>query len=125
MGSEWWKPQKPQPDASDLLIEILLRFVLKTISLYLGLKAVGVKDTNIGKVIWISLIGPFIIPQFLEFILKLAGLFNETFSIFLGFFVVVFIIQAMFDEEFSPALFATLLAYGFYFGTLWFIGKSG
>lgn len=118
MDTEWWKPQKPGASISDLLVAILLQFAVNTACLYLGLKIAGVKEARLGKVIWVNLIGGLLIPKLIKFILDLAGVFNEFVSILLGFFVVVFIIQAMFDETFSRAFFAAFLAYGFYYGFL-------
>jgi len=119
MDTEWWKPQKPGASIFDLLVTILLQFVLNTACLFLGLKIAGVKEARLGKMIWVNLIAGLVIPKSIEFILNLVGLvFNEFVSMLLGFFVVVFIIQAMFDEKFSRAFFAASLAYCFYYGFL-------
>lgn len=124
MNSELWNTRGTELSLAGLLVGILLQFALNTACLYAGLKLVGVNNAKPGKVIWVNLIGSLLVPKFLEFLLGLVGLvFGEHFSMFLGFFIVVIIIQAMFDEEFGPAFFAVLLAYGFYFGTLWVIGK--
>jgi hypothetical protein len=126
MNKEWWKPQGAEPSPSDLLVGILLQFALNTACLYLGLKLAGVKKAKLGKVIWVNLIGSLLVPKLVEFILAAADLaFGELFSMFLGFFVVVFIIQAMFDEKLPRAFFAAFLAYGFYFGILRLIEQYG
>lgn len=109
---------------SDAIIGVVVQFLINTACLYLGLKLAGVKKANLGKVFFVNLIGSLIIPKFVEFILDIAGiLLGEVASMIIGFFVVVLIIQAMFDEEFQRAFLATLLAYGLYFGILWLMRK--